>query len=338
MSAVAHQMLSAGKGKNAVREFLESHRMGHLLQHEDLHKTLEHLSPPLPGMKKTSVSLAVNRFTKHLHTAKMGAPERTMTWSGPLHTSGPRPGSVQSAAPAKGCPSARLRCRSSFTSVTGTWGPPTGAKAVSLLTQRASAKTDATGSATVADSRSQNYAAAKVSGTANKHEKAGLEAGHTLDASGKIGAWNCALEPGVRLAKDPRGIEAAVETRTRLAGVGRVSFSRDCDARECGSQGDPSVLRGCSAGAGSVDEYPSAMEGIQERRSANRGGEPCTQERAHSDRMGAHKQDEAGSQQAEYPRPQDAAGLSHISGAQPDIDTGWDAPEDEIISGFLKNV
>jgi hypothetical protein len=125
---VAHQMLSAGKGKAAVMEFLQSHRMGHLLHQEDLHQTLERISPPLPAARTVRLSATVCKFTKRV-TARNSAhatPERALADHGVVSAD------VVAHARMQRQPSRRLRCRS-VTSVTGTWGPSSGTLAPRLL-------------------------------------------------------------------------------------------------------------------------------------------------------------------------------------------------------------
>ena len=328
-------MLSAGKGKNAVREFLESHRMGHLLQHEDLHKTLEHLSPPLPGMKKTSISMAVSKFTKQLHNAQIGKLDRSMLSSATLRASGPRAGPTQSPRLEKS-PSARLRCGSSFTSVTGTWGPAAGAKAVSLLNQKASARADAAGGIT--QSRNHKKIEAVVARTTGKCANARLQTGCTEGGSQRIRAWACEDGASAGLRRHPADTAAEIETHALVVGVGKVSFARDRGAQQHSSQSGPRALRERCAWPEVLDEYPSAMEAIPCERSPVRAGQPDTQEGIHCDTKDVPQAGEEEAQHGASHRPKEAVGAHHVSRTQYDVEADWDAPEEEIISGFLEKV
>lgn len=326
LSAVAHQMLSAGKGKNAVREFLESHRMGHLLQHEDLHHTLEHLSPPLPGMKKTSISVAVSRFKNRLHSAAVGKPSSNKASSAALKAGEV----VESTQPAQllSSPSARWRCRSLTPSVTGTWGPPSGANAVNLLSQRGPTNTDTAGAA-VTDS-SNRKAAASMAGSAmgvgnsRKRNKGRLQQGDT-SGSTRIVSWNFAEGNDVGEFRLPTASTAVnVHTQNLLVGGEKVPFAAGTDSGEQ-QNSRQSDAREFEAGTDEEQigiEYPSAMAGISSPKFPIQGRqeqvEACVVHHATN-----HRQPAA---EVSYHEP-------GTKGCVEEAD--WDAPDREIITGFL---
>lgn len=256
-------MLSAGKGKSAVREFLESHRMGYLLQHEDLHHTLEHLSPPLPGMKKTSLSMAVGRFKSRLTNA--AASKAQQDAENPQAQPG-SPGkltgaAVQPAPPRK--PSARLQFRSP-TSVTGTWGPASGAKAVSLLSQAAVKNSStcelASPSASAALKRSSEGAEGNT-----KPRKDSLKQGVTFGST-KIGAWNdddgglasVQQQPAESPANDTQGPLTMVSSASHAAEQNSTQWQRN-------SADEFSFSEGATSNAGFGEGFASAMGAVSSR-------------------------------------------------------------------------
>lgn len=336
LHAVAHQMLSAGKGKNAVRDFLESHRMGHLLQHQDLHHTLEHLTPPLPGMKKTSISLAVSRFKNRLHNAAARKPAQDKAASVPPQATACKlAGSARQAPPTSRSPP-RLR-RPSFTSVTGTWGPPPGAKAVSLLSSRAVRTTDAAATATVVtgSSGSGRKATASTSIGSSKHKTDGWLQGDT-SGSTKIGAWNCEEGGAARTCSQPTEAAVSVEAQHLSMQSGKVSFATEAAQQHCAGSVDDGVFHDRGGGAHICDKYRPAMVGIPSRQLPNQGGE-CALSIGennlgfikHQDQTCTAHNAPSHHQQHSDVSAQDSEQKGRIEGAD------WNAPERDIIDGFL---